>query len=180
MKEVSKGLKLYGEPLERARAFKFLTVWLDEKLTYKERVSRTVSKCEKILNNVRCAGGCSKGADRKLMLMIYKAMIRAVFDYGCLAYDSAAKSTLEKLDVAQFRLLGCAPAFWTTPIPALLVETGKAALRLWCAKLALNYVIKLKFFGTALSSSSLLAECWEVGKVRCSFNTETLHSVKID
>lgn len=114
---------------------------------------------------MRCLAGCCWGADRNLMLMIYKAMIRAIFDYGCLAYGSAAKSILAKLDVVQARALKlCIGAFRTTPIPALLVEAGEAPLRLQCAKLALNYWIKLKRFGTALPSISLLAECWEFEK----------------
>ena len=81
---------MYGESLEKVRVFKFLGVWVDEKLTYKEHVCRMVSKCGKVINILRCLVGCSWGADRNLMLMIYKAMIRSVFDYGCLAYGSAA------------------------------------------------------------------------------------------
>lgn len=49
-----------------------------------------VNKCGKVINILRCLVGRSWGADRILMLMIYKAMIRSVFDYGCLAYGSAA------------------------------------------------------------------------------------------
>ncbi len=44
------GLKVYGEPLERVQVFKFLAVWLDEKLTYRTHVEKTVGKCEKIFN----------------------------------------------------------------------------------------------------------------------------------
>ncbi len=75
--------------------------------------------------------------------MIYKAMVRSIFDYGCLAYGSAAKTTLAKLDVVQARALRlCTCTFRTTPIPALLVEAGEAPLRLLREKLALNYWVK--------------------------------------
>lgn len=147
----SLGLKLYGESLERVGVFKFLGVWVDEKLTYKEHVSRMVSKCGKVINILRCLVGCSWGADRNLMLMIYKAMIRSVFDYGCLAYGSAARSTLSKLDVVQSRALRiCTGAFRTTTILSLLVEAGEVPLRLRRAKLALNYFVKIKSSGSAL------------------------------
>lgn len=74
------------------------------------------------------------------MMTIYKAMIRAVFDYGCLAYGLAAKSILNKLDVVQARALKlCTGAFGTTLTPALLVEAREAPLRLRRTKLVLNY-----------------------------------------
>lgn len=65
------------------------------------------------------------------MHMMYKAIIRAVFDNGC----SAAKSILAKLKALRL----CTGAFRTTLIPTLLVEAGEAPLRLQRAKLALNY-----------------------------------------
>jgi len=70
-----------------------------EKLMYKEHVCSG-----KIINILRCLTGCSWGAGRNLMLMIYKAMIRSVFDYGCLEYGLEARSTLDELDVVQSRI----------------------------------------------------------------------------
>lgn len=69
------------------------------------------------------------------MHMMYKAIIRAVFDNGCSAYGSAAKSILAKLDFVQTKALRlCTGAFRTTLIPTLLVEAGEAPLRLQRAK----------------------------------------------
>lgn len=125
-------------------------------------MGKTISKCEKVINIMRCLTGCSWGTDKNLMMMIYKAMTRAILD---LAYGSAAKSTLAKLDVIQARALRlCTGALRTTPIPALLVETGEAPLRLRHTKLALNYWIKFKGCDIALPSISLLEECWEFEK----------------
>ena len=107
------------------------------------------------------------------MLMIYRAGIRANFDYryGCLAYGSAAKSTLAKLDVVQTRASRlCIGAIQTTPISALHVEAGEAPLRLQHEKLAQNYWIKLKGFVTALPSISLLTECCEFIDGSCRIN----------
>lgn len=102
-----------------------------EGLTFRAHAGKRISKCEKVINIMRCLTGYSRGADRNVMLMIYEAMIRAILDYGCLAYGSAAKSTPAKLDVVQARALWlCTGAFWTMQIPALLVETGEFPLRL--------------------------------------------------
>ncbi len=125
------------------------------------KYGKIISKCEKVINIMRCLTGCSWGADRNLMmLMMYKAIIRAILDYRCLAYGSAAKSTLAKLDVVQARALRLAQ----------LVETGEVPGRLRRSKVALDYWIKLKGFETALPSISLLEECWEFEKDGNSIN----------
>lgn len=125
----SRGLGLYGEWMEKVKVFKFLGVWMDERLTYRVQVEKMAVRCEKVTNIMRYLTGCAWGADRSTMLMIYRAMVRSIFDYGCLAYGSAAKSTLAKLDVAQARALSvCTGAFRTMPISALLVETWEAPL----------------------------------------------------
>lgn len=53
------GLTVYGEaePLGRVKVFKFLGVWLDEKLTNRTHVEKMVGKCEKIINIMRCLSG---------------------------------------------------------------------------------------------------------------------------
>lgn len=148
--------------LEKVKVFKFIGVWMDERLTYKVQVEKMTVRCEKVTNIMRCSTGCTWGADRSTMLMIYRVMVRSTFDYGCLAYGSAAKSTLAKLDAAQARALrACIGAFRMMPICALLVEAGEAPLGLRRDKLALNYWVKVKGFTSALPSKDLLSGCWE-------------------
>ena len=73
--------------------------------------------------------------------MVYRAMVRSVLDYGCLAYGGASPTTLARLDVAQAKALRvCCGAFRTTSVPALLVEVGETPLRLRRVKLALHYL----------------------------------------
>ncbi len=52
-------------------------------------------------------------------------MIRAILDYGCMVYGSAAKSQLEKLEKIQSQALRvCCGAYPSSPISALQVEMG--------------------------------------------------------
>ena len=55
------GLTIYGAPLERVKVFKFLGVWLDERLTWAAHIAKVVEKGEKVLNTMRCLAGCDWG-----------------------------------------------------------------------------------------------------------------------
>ena len=113
---------------------------LDEKLTWKVHIDKVVGRCERVINVIRNLAGCDWGAERETMLTIYRALIRSAIDYGSFVYGSAAKSTLDKIDVVQAKALRiCCGAFRTTPFPALLVEMGEWPLRFRRKKLGLHY-----------------------------------------
>ena len=38
------------------------------------------------------------GADKEALLYMYRALMRAILDYGCMVYEVAAKTHLERLD----------------------------------------------------------------------------------
>lgn len=78
---------------------------LDEKLTWKQHIEKIWGKNKKINNLLRCLAGKDWGATRTSMLNIYQVIMRASFDYGCIAYISAADSHLKKLDVEQAQAL---------------------------------------------------------------------------
>ncbi len=69
---------------------------------------------------MRCLTGREWGASCSALKTIYVALIRSVLDYGSVAYGSAAKSLLKKLDRIQAQALRvCSGAFKTSPVPAL-------------------------------------------------------------
>ena len=150
-------LRLYGEPIERVKVFRFLGVWFDEHMKWTVHVSKIVEKCEKIMNVMRSMTGCEWGADRGSMLMIYRATIRAAIDYGCLAYGSACKTVLTKLNVVQAKALRiCSGALRSSPIPALQVENVEMPLALRRVKLGLQYRAKLRGSGPKYPARCLL------------------------
>ena len=92
----SQTIKLYNNNLEKVKYFKFLGMWLDERMTGKKHIEMVALKCGKINNVLRCVAGSDWGADRESMMMIYRAMMRSAIDYGCMVYGSAAFSVLNK------------------------------------------------------------------------------------
>ena len=150
-------LGLYGEPLERVDVFRFLGVWFDERVNWKVHVNKIEEKCGKIMNIMRSLTGCEWGADRKSMLMIYRAKIRAAIDYGCLAYGSASKTALAKLDVVQSKALRiCSGALRSSSIPALQVENVEMPLPSRRIKLGLQYRAKIRGSGLKYPTRCLL------------------------
>ena len=85
------------------------------------------------------------GADRKVLLQLYHALIRSKLDYGSIVYGSARKSYLQMLDVVHNQGLRLAlGAFRTSPVEILLVEANEPSLYVRREKLTLQYITKNK------------------------------------
>jgi len=122
-------LKLQGNPLEQVKFVRFLGVWFDEKLTWKVHLDKIKDKCKKIINIIRCLSGQEWGASRASLQNIYWALMRSVFDYGCIAYMSAAETNLKQLDVLQAQALRiCSGSFKSSPVSSMQVEMGEMPL----------------------------------------------------
>ena len=91
-------LRLYGRHLERVGSFRFLGVYFDTKLTWAEHTYRVVGKCKKVLN-VKLSDRDRVGAGRSSLRTTYVALIQSVIDYGSIVCGSAARISLERLDV---------------------------------------------------------------------------------
>ena len=85
------------------------------------------------------------GADRKVLLRLYRSLVRSKLDYGCVVYGSARKSYLRKLDSIHNQGLRLAlGAFRTSPVISLYAEANESSLNLRRKKLSLQYYLKLK------------------------------------
>ena len=84
------------------------------------------------------------GADRKILLRLYRSLIRSKLDYGSIVYGSARKSYLQMLDPIHHQGLRLAlGAFKTSPAKSLYVEANEPSLYLRREKLSLQYTTKL-------------------------------------
>jgi len=50
-------LKLYNISLERVSKIRFLGIWFDSRLTWKEHIEKIEQKCKRVLNIMRCVSG---------------------------------------------------------------------------------------------------------------------------
>ena len=124
---------------------KFLGVIFDKKLSFIPHIKYVKSKCLKALNILKVLSNTDWGADRKVLLQLYRALIRSKLDYGSIVYGSARKSYLQMLDVVHNQGLRLAlGAFRTSPVESLLVEANEPSLYIRREKLTLQYITKIK------------------------------------
>ena len=137
-------LYLYGSLIPVVDDFKFLGLIFDRKLSFIPHIKYLKAKCLKALNLLKVLSHTNWGADRTVLLQLYRSLIRLKLDYGSIVYGSARKSYLMMLDTVHHQGLRLAlGAFRTSPVESLYVEAEEPSLYLRREKLALQYAIRL-------------------------------------
>ena len=122
---------------------KFLGLIFDTKLTFKSHIQYLKTSCQKALDILRVVGHTDWGADRIVLLRLYRSLVRSKLDYGCIVYGSVRRSILKQLDpIHHLRI--ASGAFRTSPAQSLYIEAHEPSLTTRRLKLSLNYVLKLK------------------------------------
>ena len=131
--------------IEVVSEYKFLGVIFDKKLSFFPHISNLKKRCKKALNLLKVVAHSDWGADRRVLLRLYRSLVRSKLDYGCIVYGSARKSVLQILDSIHHEGLRLAlGAFRTSPVNSLYVEANESSLALRREKLSLQYLLKLK------------------------------------
>ena len=138
-------LTLDGQPILVVEETKFLGVIFDKKLTFIPHIKKLKAKCQKALNLLRVVAHTDWGADRTILLNLYRTFVRLKLDDGCIVYGSARPSYLKTLDTIHHQGIRLAlGAFRTSPARSLLVEANESSLKDGREKLSLQFGIKLK------------------------------------
>lgn len=138
-------LRLGDKQIEYVEDVKFLGMIFDQKLTWKKHINYIEDRCKHRLNVMRAISGVDWGASKETLLMIYRAMIRSIIDYGCIAYLNASTAITEKLDVIQTKALRiCCGAMRSTAANALQVDCGEMPLDLRRKRMMSEYVTKIQ------------------------------------
>ena len=138
-------LTIYEQPVAYADSVKFLGVILDTRLNLNTMIQHLKAKAVKRISLLKCLSGRGCGADRSILLRIYKSMIRPILDYACHIFDGPRNKAVESLDTVQNACLRIATgALRTSPILPLLVDTDVLPLRLRRCDLSLRYALKLQ------------------------------------
>ena len=83
----------------------------------------------KALNIVKKLAHTSWGADRDILLKLYKATVLPILEYGSSIYGSASETSLRMLDpVHHLGLRLATGAFKSSPVESLIVESGELPL----------------------------------------------------
>ena len=83
-------LNIGGNIIKIEKKVRFLGVIFDREMTWVPHVDYVVARCSKRLNLMKVMAEARWGASKSILLIVYKALIRSVIDYGCIVYDSAS------------------------------------------------------------------------------------------
>ena len=139
-------LKINETEIEWVQSFKYLGLTFDAPtLTWKEHIKELQRDTTQRLNVMRAIAGSSWGADRELLLSIYKTFIRSKLTYGIAAVSSASNTymnTIERIQNAALRIsLG---ARKTSPVMSMQVEADLPPLKIYCQELCCRQYFKIK------------------------------------
>ena len=102
---------------------KFLGLWWHSHLSFKKHISVLKTQCKEALNLIRVVAHLKWGVGRDTLLMLYRAIIRSKFDYGCIVYGTASNTNLRQLDSIHNSGLRLAlGAFCTSPVSSLYTD----------------------------------------------------------
>ena len=142
-------LQIYDQPIAYSDSVRFLGVMLDTRLNLNTMVQHIKTKAVHRISILKCLSGRGCGADRSVLLRIYKSMIRPILDYACHILDGPRNKAVDSLDAIQNHCLRIATgALRTSPILPLLVDTDILPLRLRRYDLSLRYALKLQSCGS--------------------------------
>ena len=124
---------------------KYLGLIFDSKLTWMPHLRNLKNRCSKAMDILRVVSRQKWGADRTVLLRLYRALIRSKLDYGCQAYGSASNSSLKILDPIHHQGLRIAlGAFRTSPFESLYVEAHEPSLTSRRRMMDLQYFMRLQ------------------------------------
>ena len=102
------------------------------------------------------------GADRQILLKLYKALILSKILYGCEIYSSATSARLKILDSIHHGGIRLATgAFKSSPIPSLLVDAGELPLDLYRQSAMTRYWYRLQRMPNSLAFKVAKSQCFD-------------------
>ena len=136
---------LGGELIPVRTEVRYLGLIFDSRLTWLPHLRNLRLRCSKSLDILRVVSRQAWGADRTVLLRLYRALIRSKIDYGCQAYGSASKTSLKMLDTVHHQALRIVlGAFRTSPVESLYVEAHEPSLFHRRMLLDLQYKMRLQ------------------------------------
>lgn len=109
---------------------KYLGLYLDRKLLWKDCIHQIVKKSENAINILRAFCHTKWGADPNIALTFYKSLVRSILDYGSHLYGSAKNIHLKKIESQKNKCLRISLGYLkSTPINIMEAEAIESPLK---------------------------------------------------
>jgi hypothetical protein len=98
-------LKINSQVIVDRKEVKFLGLIFDSRLNWEKHIDYIDKKCKPRLHLLRSLNASGFGSNKKTLLLIYRALIRSVIDYGIELYHTASVKSFNKLNSIQYQSL---------------------------------------------------------------------------
>lgn len=150
-------LLFFNDEINMVNSVKYLGVYFDKNMRWKNEILKIKTKSEKGLNLLRKISGVTWGAHPISLIMIYKAVIQCHFDFSASLIDTASKTMLESLDKIQFKALRLIlGAMKSTPTHILNSESGEMPLHLRRINTTQKFLIRRKSVNNEMLFNKLI------------------------
>ena len=155
-------LTLNGRTILVRDSAKFLGMTFDERLTWKAHIRNLKTECIKKLASIQCVSHTNWGADRTMMLRLYRAIVRSKLDYGAIVHASANDKLYSSLDPVHNRAIRlCTGAFRSSSMQSLYAESGEQPLSSRRMQLLINIIpIFLNFLENLQHTDVSIESIW--------------------
>jgi hypothetical protein len=101
-------LKINNHKLAKSKSTKYLGIYMENKLSWKNHVEHTINKVNQTLRLIQLAGA-KWGNKQETMYITYKTYVKPLMKYGCEVLVTASNSTLKVLETTQNNALRLIP-----------------------------------------------------------------------
>lgn len=134
--------------IENSYGAKFLGIWLDNRLTFRQQINEIRGKVNKANSLMTYLNKKSKGMEVNTALMLYKSLVRSITEYGIFIYYPTKANLRLKLERAQYLGLRTAMGYRnSTPNNVIIAEAKVRLLRDRAHFLARNFLSKNLIYG---------------------------------
>ncbi|KAF4532733.1 hypothetical protein B566_EDAN011925 [Ephemera danica] len=137
-------IRFGNQRIKRVKQHRLLGIIFDDNLSWKPHIDYLVKTCRQGINILKATCHRWWGASPKTAITLFKAIIRSRLEYGSSIFGNASQtqwSRLERVQNSAIRTI--LSAFPSSPIPALLLESGIPPLLVRCKLLANKFMLKV-------------------------------------
>lgn len=142
--DLNRIIKINEQYIIYSRSVKFLGLWFSADLSWEKHANEIIKKCQCPLKIMSCVAKTWKGADPRLVKIIYNALVRSRMDYGCFIVHSLTAIQSLKMDRFQYKALRLVAGLRkSTPINFILGELKEPFIEARRSFLCRSYVCRV-------------------------------------
>lgn len=145
----NRGIELKGEMIRYEREASFLGIVYDVQTTYRRQIETMKGKVEKRCNILRWLNRVSWGMEVNTALLVYKAFVRSVIDYGLFVVFPKDLRNRNKVEKLQYKGIRIALGYRnSTPTNVMVAEAKVMRMEERAGFLARNFWVKKLMYGS--------------------------------